>query len=97
MAKYPDQTRNLNPTFAARVAMTIWGKEYSEQRGGSMDFWDSLDDDRKKRCEIVASYHLKAVQEAQAKAWDECADSPNSNRDVRQQLFDDNPYRGVKE
>lgn len=49
----PDQKRNLNPTPAARVAMIIWGKEYSEQRGGSMEFWDSLSDFRKRRCEMV--------------------------------------------
>lgn len=48
-----DESRNLNPTPEARVAMIIWGKEYSEQRGGSMDFWDKLSPSRKKRCEIV--------------------------------------------
>lgn len=48
-----DQKRNLNPTPAAKVAMIIWGKEYSEQGGGSMDFWDSLSNDKKKRCELV--------------------------------------------
>lgn len=34
--------RNLNPHAEAIMAMLIWGKRYSEQRGGSMDFWDSL-------------------------------------------------------
>lgn len=53
MSEYPDQTRNLNPTPAARVAMIIWGAEYAAQRGGSMDFWDRLDADRKRRCETV--------------------------------------------
>lgn len=48
--EYPDQTRNLNPTPEARVAMIVWGREYAAQRGGSMDFWDSLDDERKARC-----------------------------------------------
>lgn len=48
-----DQTRNLNPTPEAKVAMIIWGKEYSEQNGGSMDFWDTLSEDRKKRCRAV--------------------------------------------
>ena len=51
--KYPDQTRNLNPTQEAKVAMIIWGKEYSEQMGGSMDFWDGLSADRKRICELV--------------------------------------------
>lgn len=48
-----DQTRNLNPTKEAIVAMIIWGKEYSEQHGGSMDFWDRLSEDRKNRCRSV--------------------------------------------
>jgi hypothetical protein len=48
-----DQTRNLNPTPEATVAMIIWGDEYSKQNGGSMDFWDSLSDARKKRCRLV--------------------------------------------
>lgn len=34
--------RNLNPHKWAVAAMWIFGKEYSEQGGGSMDFWDSL-------------------------------------------------------
>jgi len=45
--------RNLNPTPEARVAMIIWGDEYSRQRGGSMDFWDGLSADRKERCRHV--------------------------------------------
>lgn len=48
-----DQTRNLNPTPAARVAMIIWGDEYAAAGGGSMDFWDGLSAERKKRCELV--------------------------------------------
>ena len=50
---YPDQTRNLNPTPAAVVARIIWGDEYAAQRGGTMDFWDTLSTDRKRRCEMV--------------------------------------------
>ena len=49
----PEHRRNLNPTPAARVAMIIWGREYSQQSGGSMDFWDSLPADRKRRCQLV--------------------------------------------
>lgn len=45
--------KNLNPTPAACVAMIIWGEEYSNQGGGSMDFWDRLADDKKRRCELV--------------------------------------------
>ena len=51
--KYPDQTRNLNPTPEAKVAMIIWGKEYSEQGGGCMDFWDRLGEDNKRRCRMA--------------------------------------------
>jgi hypothetical protein len=47
------QYRNLHPTAAARIAMIIWGKEYSEQRGGSMDFFDSLSPDARHRCELA--------------------------------------------
>ena len=49
-----DQTRNLNPTFEAQVAMIVFGKEYSKFRGGSMDFWDRLNADQKTRCRLVA-------------------------------------------
>lgn len=48
MAKYPDQTRNLNPHAEAKMAMWLWGAEYAAQGGGSMDFWDRLSDSRKR-------------------------------------------------
>ena len=50
-----DQSRNLNPTPEAKVAMIIWGAEYMNFKGGSMDFWDSLSDDRKLRCALVVT------------------------------------------
>lgn len=38
-----DQSRNLNPTPEAVLAMHMWGYEYAhKQKGGSMDFWDGL-------------------------------------------------------
>lgn len=43
-----DPRRNLNPHKAAVAAMWIWGKRYSEQRGGSMDFWDALTETEKR-------------------------------------------------
>lgn len=46
--------RNLNPTAPAVVAMSIWGKRYSEQRGGSMDFWDKLRESEKALCREIA-------------------------------------------
>ena len=45
-----DQTTNIHPHREARLAIIVWGKEYSEQRGGSMDFWDCLDESRKRLC-----------------------------------------------
>jgi hypothetical protein len=59
-----NQTHNLHPTPAARVAMLIWEEEYRRQSGGSMDFWHGLDAVRKKRCEMVACALLKDIDEA---------------------------------
>lgn len=33
--------------------MLLWGKEYSELQGGSMDFWDRLGKSRKDLCSEV--------------------------------------------
>jgi hypothetical protein len=52
--------RNLNPTPEARLAMLIWGKRYSEQRGGSMDFWDSLTPSEQRICEEGVEKILEA-------------------------------------
>jgi len=44
-------TRNLNPHAEARIAMVIWSHEYAfEQRGGCVDFWDSLSPWQKRQC-----------------------------------------------
>lgn len=45
--------RNLNPTPEARVAMIIWGTDYAAQGGGSMDFWDAITPDQRRRCKMV--------------------------------------------
>lgn len=45
-----DDKENLNPHKAAVAAMWMWGKEYSEQNGGSMDFWKSLSPSRQDVC-----------------------------------------------
>lgn len=43
--------RNLNPHAEAIAAMYLWSYEYAhKQRGGSMDFWENLDDRRKRLC-----------------------------------------------
>lgn len=45
-----DQRRNLNPTSEAIMAMALWGARYAAQRGGSMDFWDTLNPAEQKLC-----------------------------------------------
>lgn len=58
-----DQTENLNPTPEAVIAMTLYGKEYSEQMGGSMDFYNSLSISRQLRCADL----LDRIKEAMVK------------------------------
>lgn len=48
MAKYPDQKHNMNPHAEARMAWWLWGDEYAAQRGGIMDFWNGLSENRKQ-------------------------------------------------
>lgn len=57
-----DQTRNLNPHKPAVAAMAIWGKRYSEQGGGSMDFWDKLSESDKQ----IARDLVERIEKAQA-------------------------------
>ena len=52
--------RNMNAIAPARVAMCIWGKRYSEQRGGVMDFWDTLSNSEKLQC-IAAAEVIRAA------------------------------------
>lgn len=54
--------RNLNPTPAAVVAMNIYGKAYSEQRGGSMEFWDKLSQEDRNYCEHFATHVIAAYR-----------------------------------
>ncbi len=42
--------RNLDPHKGAVAAMWLWGEAYAAQRGGSMDFWDSLTEDQRRQC-----------------------------------------------
>lgn len=76
-----DQTRNLNPTPEARVAMIIWGKEYSEQRGGSMDFWDSLTAQQRRRCELVVHDIAKAGAAAERERLAKLAEAGQGPQD----------------
>lgn len=56
-----DPQRNLNPHAEARVAMMIWSHEYAyEQKGGSMDFWDSRTPGQKKQCVLAVDQILSA-------------------------------------
>lgn len=59
---YPDQTRNLNPTMESRIAMIIYGRAYSEQDGGSMDFWDELSSYNKKVCLMVTKLFADEIR-----------------------------------
>ena len=52
--------RNLNPTPEALAAMYIWGKRYSEQRGGSMDFWDALSESERSVARCCVAEILEA-------------------------------------
>lgn len=55
------ESRNLNPTAEAIVAMCIWSHEYAhEQRGGSMDFWDKLGAGRQRQCRETVDRILAA-------------------------------------
>ena len=42
--------RNVNPHKEALFAMYVWGRKYSQQSGGCMDFWDSLSNGDKRIC-----------------------------------------------
>lgn len=59
-SKTTNQTRNLHPHAEAIVAMLLWGEEYSEQGGGSMDFYDGLSEARKRQCASVVNRIIRA-------------------------------------
>lgn len=61
-----DQTRNLNPHKPAQVAMWIYSREYVAQHGGSMDFWDNLDEARKRHCRQMVSAIAASREETMA-------------------------------
>lgn len=60
MSKIEKLKRNLKPTAEAKMAMYIWGKEYSGSTLGSMDFWDSLSDGQRN----IATTAVKEIIEA---------------------------------
>jgi hypothetical protein len=56
--------RNLHPHKAARVAMILYNKRYAyKQRGGSMDFWDSLTEGERQTCRDLVIEILNAPAE----------------------------------
>ena len=57
--------RNLNPHKAALIAMTLYGKEYAAQRGGSMDFWEKLSPGRKDTCREIVAQLSKSPDEGE--------------------------------
>lgn len=57
--------RNLNPTKEAIAAMWLWGKKYSQQSGGSMDFWDGLSDGDKRTCRQMVDEILAAPERSE--------------------------------
>ena len=60
----PADRRNLNPTAPAIVAMNLWGHRYAAQKGGSMDFWDTLRAAEQNRCmEIAEKIQAAPMQE----------------------------------
>lgn len=67
MNRPADETRahrNLRPHAEARLAMALWSREYAyEQRGGSMDFWDSRTPSQKAQCAHLVSEILAAAKE----------------------------------
>jgi hypothetical protein len=55
-----NQKRNISPIAPALVAMALWNNRYGAQRGGSMDFWDTLSDYEKRTCTELAEQIRKA-------------------------------------
>jgi hypothetical protein len=60
-----DQRRNLLPHAEAIAAYHIFGDAYAAQRGGSMDFWDGLDEYRKRTCREFVDMVLSAPRESE--------------------------------
>ncbi len=64
-------SRNLKPHAEARLAMAMWSDEYAyKQRGGSMDFWDSLPDWKRKHCRSL----VERIKKTDSAKWSEPLD-----------------------
>lgn len=67
--------RNLNPIPEARLAVVIRGHEYAhKQRGGSMDFRDSIGPSTQKICKDVLRDAVGAMRARQINPADVIAD-----------------------
>jgi hypothetical protein len=55
--------RNSNPHKPALIAMYVYRHEYAEQRGGAMDFWDSLSFPLQAICRELARRVVAAPDE----------------------------------
>jgi len=64
-----DETRNLNPHSEARLAMLVWGEQYSKQNGGCMDFWDNLSESDKNLCREWVKWINKVSKEKDWINW----------------------------
>ena len=53
---------NLNPTAEAVIAMNLWCDEYGAQRGGSMDFYENISNERKRRCTELVDRVIAAAK-----------------------------------
>lgn len=55
--------RNIHPHAEARLAMAMWSHEYAhEQKGGSMDFWDSIGPSRRRTVVTCLDDILRALE-----------------------------------
>ena len=54
--------RNLNAHPAATFARFHWHDRYAEQRGGTMDFWDSLTQQEKRFCCEASEAIIAAIR-----------------------------------
>jgi hypothetical protein len=56
--------RNLNPHQEAQIAMCLYNHRYAfEQRGGSIDFWESLNKSEKLVCREIAARIRRSPKE----------------------------------
>lgn len=60
--------RNAEPTPEAVFAIIQYADEYEGSKGGPMDFWETLDPERRRHCEESASKIIRAWRKRQPRA-----------------------------